>query len=33
MDNESTEGTEDQSVTSVDGEDLRRNNHVRRSEN
>ena len=32
MDNERTEGTEDQSITSADGEDLRRNVHMRRSE-
>ena len=32
MDNERPEGTEDQSITSTDGEDLRRNVHMRRSE-
>ena len=32
MDNERPEGTEDQSITSADGEDLRRNVHMRRSE-
>ena len=32
MDNERPEGNEDQSITSVDGEDLRRNVHMRRSE-
>ena len=32
MDNERPEGTEYQSITSADGEDLRRNVHVRRSE-
>ena len=31
MDNEHPEGTEDQSITSEDGEDLRRNVHMRRS--
>ena len=33
MDSVRLEGTEDQSITSEDGEDLRRNFHVRRSEN
>ena len=31
MDNEHPEGTEDQSITSEDGEYLRRNVHMRRS--
>ena len=31
MDNERPEGTEDQSITSADGEYLRRNVHMRRS--
>ena len=31
MDNERPEDTEDQSITSADGEDLRRNVHMRRS--
>ena len=31
MENERLEGTEDQSITSVDEEDLRRNVHMRRS--
>ena len=31
MDNEHLEGTEDQYITSEDGEDLRRNVHMRRS--
>ena len=33
MDNVCPEVTEDQSITSSDGEDLRRNAHVRRSKN
>ena len=33
MDNVRPEGTEDQYITSADGEDLRRNVHVRRYEN
>ena len=32
MDNEHPEGTEDQSIIYEDGEDLRRNFHMRRSE-
>ena len=32
MDNERPDGTEDQSIISADGEDLRRNVHMRRSE-
>ena len=32
MDNVRPKGTEDQSITSSDGEDLRRNVHMRRSE-
>ena len=32
MDNERPEGTEDQSITSADGEYLRRNVHMGRSE-
>ena len=31
MDNENPDGTEDQSITFADGEDLRRNVHMRRS--
>ena len=31
MENERPEGTEDQSIKSADGEDLRRNVHMRRS--
>ena len=32
MDNERPEGTDDQYITSAYGEDLRRNDHMKRSE-